>query len=140
MRASLIKMFFKSADVAARQRALMPVLQPLQDKVKVAKANGDRDGYSQASQEIKQVFKTAGFNPISILLPGTVQAVLGYGTFRLLRNMSTLPVPGLKDGGTAWFNDLTLPDPYYILPAVAAVGMHMLFRVRGFFSFHFLTI
>lgn len=122
-------MFFKSADVAARQRALMPVLEPLQAKVKTAKANGDRDGYTQASQEIRKVFQTAGFNPMSILLPGTVQAVLGYGSFRLLRNMSTLPVPGLKDGGVAWFKDLTLPDPYYILPAVAAAGMHVLFRV-----------
>ena len=109
----------------------MPVLEPLQKKVKLAKTNGDRDGVSQASQEIKQVFKTAGFNPLSVLLPGMVQAVLGYGTFRLLRNMSTLPVPGLKDGGVAWFQNLTLPDPFYILPAIASVGMHVLFRVCG---------
>lgn len=38
-----------------------------------------------------------------------------------LRGMSNLPVPSLKAGGLSWFTDLTVPDPFYILPVATAV-------------------
>ena len=107
----------------------MPILQPIQEKIKVAKKNRDQEAIQQASQEIKQICKTAGFSPFTILLPTVLQGVLGFGTFRLLRGMAALPVPGLKNGGVAWFPDLTLPDPYYVLPALVAASMHMFVRV-----------
>ena len=129
VRLSLVKLFFKSTDVAARQRALMPVLKPVQEKIKMAKKTGDQDAVQQASQEMKLICKTAGFNPLTILLPTVFQGMLGFGTFRLIRGMTSLPVPGLKTGGVAWFPDLTLPDPYYVLPAIVSVSMHMFVRV-----------
>ena len=122
--------------MAARQRALMPVIEPIQKRIKVAKANRDQDALQNASQEIKQVFKMAGFNPFSILTPTAIQGMLGFGTFRLLRGMATLPVPGLKDGGLGWVKDLTLPDPYYVLPAAVAVSMHLFIRVCSLYNFY----
>ncbi|KAF6036400.1 hypothetical protein EB796_005287 [Bugula neritina] len=37
-----------------------------------------------------------------------------------LRGMTSLPVQSLMTGGGAWFVDLTVPDPYFILPAMSA--------------------
>ena len=52
----------------------------------------------------------------------------GYGMFRLLRSMAVLPVPGLETGGILWFTDLTIPDPYFILPMTSAGIMYLIFR------------
>ncbi|CAK7206972.1 hypothetical protein SEUCBS139899_009779 [Sporothrix eucalyptigena] len=52
----------------------------------------------------------------------------GYGMFRLLRAMAALPVPGLETGGLLWFTDLSVPDPYFILPVASAGIMYFIFR------------
>ncbi|KAL1890063.1 hypothetical protein Sste5346_008499 [Sporothrix stenoceras] len=54
----------------------------------------------------------------------------GYGMFRLLRSMSALPVPGLETGGILWFTDLTVPDPYFVLPLASAGIMYLIFRTN----------
>jgi YidC/Oxa1 family membrane protein insertase len=47
-----------------------------------------------------------------------------------LRRMADAPVPGFIEGGFGWVTDLTLPDPYYILPITSAVLMNIVIRVR----------
>jgi len=37
--------------------------------------------------------------------------------------MATLPVESLKTGGFLWITDLTVPDPYFILPAITAATL-----------------
>jgi len=41
-----------------------------------------------------------------------------------LRQMANLPVESMKTGGTAWFTDLTVPDPYYLLPLVTMTMLY----------------
>ncbi|KAI1103464.1 60Kd inner membrane protein-domain-containing protein [Jackrogersella minutella] len=53
-----------------------------------------------------------------------------YGMFRLVRGMASMPVPSMETGGFAWFTDLTIPDPYYILPA-ASIGLAALMFKQG---------
>lgn len=43
--------------------------------------------------------------------------------FICLRRMSNLPVESLKVGGLFWFTDLTISDPYYILPLVTCASL-----------------
>ncbi len=58
-----------------------------------------------------------------------VQLPLGFGMFRLLRSMATLPVPSFEDGGVLWFLDLTVPDPFFVLPLASAAMMYLSLRV-----------
>jgi len=37
--------------------------------------------------------------------------------------MANLPVESLKDGGFLWLKDLTVYDPYYIMPILTSVTM-----------------
>ena len=37
--------------------------------------------------------------------------------------MADLPVPGFKDGGFLWFTDLSLADPYYVLPFLGGMSL-----------------
>lgn len=36
------------------------------------------------------------------------------------------PVESMKEGGLLWFKDLTVPDPYYIIPFVECLTLSML--------------
>ncbi|KIH91095.1 mitochondrial export translocase [Sporothrix brasiliensis 5110] len=54
----------------------------------------------------------------------------GYGMFRLLRATGALPVPGMETGGILWFTDLTVADPYFVLPLASAGIMYLIFRTN----------
>ncbi len=46
-----------------------------------------------------------------------------------LRGMANLPVDSMKYGGMLWFVDLTVPDPYYLLPALTCATMFLTIKV-----------
>lgn len=44
-------------------------------------------------------------------------------SFFAIRKMCKLPVESMKDGGALWFTDLTIPDPFFILPTLSVLGI-----------------
>jgi len=48
-----------------------------------------------------------------------------------MKAMAALPVPGLDQGGFLWLMDLTIPDPYYVLPVLTSVTMFYTFKQGG---------
>lgn len=48
--------------------------------------------------------------------------------------MANLPVDSLKTGGLYWFTDLTLADPYYILPMITSLTLLATLEVSFRFS------
>ncbi|KAG6188042.1 hypothetical protein E4U36_007276 [Claviceps purpurea] len=46
-----------------------------------------------------------------------------YGLFRIVTGMTHIPVPALENAGFLWFTDLTVADPYYLLPALSTAFM-----------------
>jgi YidC/Oxa1 family membrane protein insertase len=48
-----------------------------------------------------------------------------------LRGMATLPVESMTQGGILWFVDLTVPDPYYLLPLLTSATMLATIEVRN---------
>lgn len=49
------------------------------------------------------------------------QAPVFISFFFALRNMTNLPVESMKEGGFWWLKDLTVHDPYYIMPIITSV-------------------
>ncbi|KAL5614422.1 uncharacterized protein BROUX77_000259 [Berkeleyomyces rouxiae] len=54
---------------------------------------------------------------------GMLQIPIGIGFYRVLNAMAQIPVPALESGGLAWFHDLTIADPFYILPLAGPAMM-----------------
>ena len=46
--------------------------------------------------------------------------------------MATLPVESMKTGGALWFTDLTLPDPFYMLPIASCVSFIATIEVNNY--------
>ena len=45
--------------------------------------------------------------------------------------MATAPVESMKSGGALWFTDLTIPDPYYVLPFAACLSFLITIEVSS---------
>ena len=131
VRAATFPLYLKSADQAARQSALTSVTKPITERMTVAQKANDQTGVMQAWSELRAVRKRAGMSYTAQFTPMLVQSVLGFCSFKLMRGMANLPVPGLKDGGFGWITDLTISDGYLLLPAIMAGAMHIMFRYGG---------
>lgn len=55
--------------------------------------------------------------------------------FFALKGMANTPVESMKDGGLFWFTDLTICDPYYILPMLTSITVWATIEVKSFFFF-----
>lgn len=88
----------------------------------------DRVVMMQARGRMQVMRKEAGAN---MMMPfvSFLTIPFSYGMFRLFRAMAALPVPSLETGGLAWFTDLTIHDPYYILPMASIALTSLLFKV-----------
>ncbi|KAH7396331.1 mitochondrial export translocase Oxa1 [Pyrenochaeta sp. MPI-SDFR-AT-0127] len=120
-----------SSDKMAAMAALAPVTKPLQDKMEAAVARGDKqqaDLYRLQQQEIMKPY-VGGFLSMGGFM--IVQGWIGFSAFRFLRAMGDLPVPGMNQDGFLWFSDLTVRDPYFILPAATTAIMYTVFKTGG---------
>jgi YidC/Oxa1 family membrane protein insertase len=74
-----------------------------------------------ASLEAREIMKKHDGSPFGSLVPMLAQAGIVFTVFLALQGMTHLPVESLKNGGLAWFQDLTVPDPTYYLPTFASL-------------------
>ena len=64
-------------------------------------------------------------------------------TFLAIRGMAKLPVDSLSTGGALWFTDLTMADPFYVLPVLATASILTIIRVLieiYFIELNYLTV
>ncbi|KAI7160365.1 hypothetical protein KC349_g3564 [Hortaea werneckii] len=123
--------YLRSSDNMARQTALQPVLKPFQNKMTECQKAGDREGMMMALQQMQLVRQRAGLSYMAAFTPMIMQGMIGYCGFKLLRAMSNLPVPGFKDGGFLWLSDLTVPDPWGLMPVIMGAAVHLMVRMGG---------
>lgn len=96
---------------------------------RAAMAGTDQQTVMILRQKAKIMEQAAGIQTWKLFL-GFLQIPVGIGFFRSLNGMARLPVPSMETQGVLWFQDLTVPDPYYILPIVGPIIMVIMLRVR----------
>ncbi|KAI9863656.1 MAG: Mitochondrial inner membrane protein oxa1 [Trichoglossum hirsutum] len=129
VRVALLKPYIGAADTSARLASIKHLATPITEKMTASSRAGDRSGAMMARAELKALYAKSGIKTYKAFVP-LVQVFLGYGSFRLMRAMANLPVPGLENGGVAWFPDLTTTDPFYIMP-LATGAMFLLVMKKG---------
>jgi YidC/Oxa1 family membrane protein insertase len=117
-----------SSDKMAAMASLGPVTKPIQEKMEAAIARGDKqqaDIYKMQQAAIVKPYVGGMLSTGGFMI---AQAWIGFSAFRFLRAMGELPVPGMTHDGFLWFTDLTISDPYYILPAATSAIMYAVFK------------
>ncbi|KAI9740422.1 MAG: Mitochondrial inner membrane protein oxa1 [Cirrosporium novae-zelandiae] len=125
VRIIVFPLLIKQTDMNARMSHIKPLLDPLQVESLNAMSRRDTIGMAKSREEMNAIRQEAGIKNINAFLPAMVQIPLAYGIFRLSNAMAHLPVPDLLYGGFGWFMDLTVKDPFYVLPAIAAAGSYL---------------
>lgn len=79
--------------------------------------------------ELVNLFREQKLSPFQPLIPMGIQAFTFISFFYALQGMAKLPVESMKTGGLFWFKDLTIPDPYYLLPLTTSVTLGFMLQV-----------
>lgn len=119
-----------ASDKMAGMAALKPITDPINKKMEAALAAGDKqkaDMYKMQQAQVLRPYIGGMASTVGFMI---VQAWVGFSAFRCLRAMGELPVPGLSVDGFLWFADLTVRDPYFVLPAATSAIMYTVFKVR----------
>lgn len=105
--------------LTVKQVKSMKSMQEMQPKIKEmqAKYKGNPE---KLNKEMAAFYKTAGVNPLAGCLPLIIQMPFLIGIFYAIRDFQYA-------GQTSflWLQDLSQPDPYYILPVVSALTTYI---------------
>jgi YidC/Oxa1 family membrane protein insertase len=95
---------------------------PISAKVTAYRAEKKTAQAQAESQKLFALFREHKVNPLSGLW-SMVQLPVFFGFFFAVKGIAELPVPGMSEGGLAWFPNLAVPDPYTLLPVLAGLSM-----------------
>ena len=97
----------KQTKSTAKMGAIQPEMKKVQEKYK--------NDPQKSQQEVMKLYKENGVNPMGGCLPMLIQMPILFALFAVFKNLD------MQGAGFLWMKDLTLPDPYYILPVLSTV-------------------
>ena len=107
IRLVLLPLSIKQTKSTAKMGAIQPEMKKIQEKYK-------KDP-QKSQQEVMKFYKENGVNPMGGCLPMLVQMPILFALFYVFNNLD------MQGAGFLWMNDLTKPDPLYILPILSTV-------------------
>lgn len=102
---------YKSFKSMKKMQGIQPELTKIKEKYK--------DEPQKMQKETMDLFKKAGANPLSGCLPLLLQMPFFFAIYKVL--YSSVELVGAPFYG--WIHDLSIHDPFYILPVLMAVAM-----------------
>lgn len=130
VRAVQFPFYCRMSSNSARLKELNPLLAPLTAQMQAASRRKERQEMMECRNKIQDMVAVSGVDHRWHLFPFS-QIPIFYGFYRCLRGMAELPVPGLQNDGFAWFTDLTVADPTWIIPACASALIGVQIAVGG---------
>lgn len=118
----------------ARLALIQPRMMANINKIKALKAdpNANQMEVQRIQLDTRQLLIDNNCNPLRGLILPLVQMPLFITFFFALRGMATSGLPDFATGGAAWFTDLSMPDPYYVLPVLSSAATLAVLQVGEF--------
>jgi len=104
-----------------------PEMARLQEKFTAARQRNDMYEIDRVQRKLQALMGKEGVNPLKSAIPPFLQMPFFISMFMGLRGMANCPVDSMKTGGLSWFADLTVADPYYILPILTSTTLFVQF-------------
>ena len=123
-----VKQLRNSAALAPFQ----PRLVELKAELDKAYKTGDKLAVQRVALKQRRVYEESGVSMLPMLLMPFVQLPVTLGMFFGVKRLCALPLEQLHQSGVSFLPDLTVADPYYVLPIASAVLMNLQLSVRIF--------
>jgi len=111
IRTLMFPLQFKSFKSMKKMQNIQPELKKLKEKFK--------DDPQRMQKETMELFKRAGANPLGGCLPLVAQMPIFFAFYKVL--YSAVELVGAPF--VLWISDLSIKDPYYVLPVLMAATM-----------------
>lgn len=123
----------KQNVIGIKLHNISPETQKLQEKVNEAMCTGNNYEAALLRTKLMLLYKEHDVSIWQRLWPSLIQAPAFMSIFLLLRRLSGQPVETMLTGGALWFENLTLPDPFFILPLMtsATLWLQMKYGFEG---------
>jgi YidC/Oxa1 family membrane protein insertase len=109
----------KSWRSMQKMQKVAPEIRSIQDRYKKYSMRDPRK--QEMNKEVMAIYSREGINPMGSCLPMLVQMPIWFGLYRML----TVTLELRHAPWVGWINDLSGPDPYYILPVLMAALMYV---------------
>lgn len=124
----LLPLTHRSTMSMRKMQELNPKVQGIRDryrtKLRDKQGKPNLEAQRKMNEEVMAIYKEAGVNPAGGCLPLLIQMPILFAFYRLLSTAVDLRgAPWL-----AWIQDLSLHDPYYVLPII--MGVTQIIQVR----------
>ena len=100
---------WKSSMTMKKMQALGPEVEAIKERYRKKKA--DAESRQKMNQEVMELYNREGVNPATGCLPMLLQLPIFFALFGLLRHAIEL-----RHASFLWLPDLSIQDPYYIMP------------------------
>ena len=114
VRSLLFPLTIKQVKSMRAMQDLKPEMDRLRAKYK--------DNKQRQQEELMKLYQERKVNPLGGCLPLLVQMPIFITMYYVIRSFDQTH-PSFASGGILWFKDLTVGDPFYILPVLSAVTM-----------------
>lgn len=129
VRTLIFPLVIMSQRNSAKMNNNLPQLQVLQMKMTEARQSGNAIETARYSQEMMLFMKEKEMNPFKNMIVPLAQAPLFISFFMGLRAMANTPVDSMREGGLFWFTDLTIADPYFLLPIITSATLYLTIEI-----------
>ncbi|KAJ1930760.1 hypothetical protein IWQ60_000044 [Tieghemiomyces parasiticus] len=121
-RTILLPFTIRQQGMQARMTNIQPQTQALTMQIKEATEAGFQNERLRLSQKMAELFKTHNCHPFATMGLSMLPIPFFISFFFAIRKMAEIPIPQLTVGGFGWVEDLSLVDPYYILPILSSLS------------------
>jgi YidC/Oxa1 family membrane protein insertase len=120
---ALFPLKVKSWRSMQRMQKVGPEVRSIQDRYKKYSMSDPRK--RKMNEEIMAIYQREGINPMGSCLPMVIQMPIWWALWRVLTGAIELRhAPWI-----GWIHDLSVKDPYYILPLAMAVTMYLMTKM-----------
>lgn len=121
----------------ARLARIQPQLMSNIASIKKAQKDGNVLQVHKLQLATRQLFEDNKCGPLRGLMLPLIQMPLFISFFFALRGMAAAGLPDFTTGGLAWFTNLSVPDPLYVLPIASAAATLAVLQVSHFAPYIF---
>jgi YidC/Oxa1 family membrane protein insertase len=130
IRTLMIRVTIQIQKNAAKMKVIGADMKELQDKISDAKIKGNKLEEHMLTYKMVDFMRQNGYSVGGQIFPMLAQGFVFTSGFWAIRSMCNLPVESMRQGGLSWFTDLTITDPYFILPITSIATLVYNLEVR----------